>query len=74
MLLVLDLPAGDARGERPVELVLVLGHERADEEAVERDLAPHELLQILDVVRLPRVISGDVAADLPAQGTVMSIE
>ncbi len=63
VLLVLDLPAGDTRRERPVELVLVLGHERADEETVERDLAPHELLEVLDVVCF-RVVPGNVAADL----------
>ena len=64
VLLVLDLPASDASGERPVELVLVLRHERADEEAVERDLAPHELLEVLDGVWRFRVIPGDVATDL----------
>ena len=64
VLLVLDLPASDASGERPVELVLVLRHEGANEEAVERDFAPHELLEVLDGVWRFRVIPGDVATDL----------
>ena len=64
VLFVLDFPAGNAPGERLVEFVLVLRHERTDEEAVECDLAPHELLEILDGVGRFGVVSGDVAADL----------
>ena len=64
VLLVLDLPARDAWRERPVEFCLILGDEGSDKEAMERDLPPHELLEVLDVVRILRIVAGNVAADL----------
>ena len=64
VLLVPDLPARDARRDRLHELREVLGLERDEEEAVQRDLAPEEQLQVLDAVRRRRVVRGDVAADL----------
>lgn len=56
MLFVLDFPAGDARRERPVEFLPVLGDERADRETVEGDLAPYEVLQVTNVVRLLHIV------------------
>ena len=64
VLLVLDLPARDAWRERPVELCLILGDEGSDKEAMECDLPPYELLEILDVVRILGVVARYVAADL----------
>ena len=64
VLLVLDLPARDACRERPVEFFLILGDEGSDKEAMECDLPPYELLEVLHVVRILGVVAGDVAADL----------
>ena len=69
IVLVLELATRNARRESLVELLAVLGQEREEEESMERDLAPDELLQGLDVVRLARVIVRDHSADLNVERT-----
>ncbi len=64
VLLVPDFAARDALWHRSEELLPVLRPERGEDVAVQGDLATDEHLEVLDPVRLLRIVGGDVAANL----------
>ena len=67
VLLILNLPARNARGKVAEELLGVLRVETRLDEAVQVYLAPDEELQVLDAVRVTGVVVRDAPGDLDAE-------